>query len=83
MSPILQIVDDWMMLTTGSHHTTYDKDKEGVVEDRGMYADYNAWAVTEGSLGVLVDHPSYPLAEDDHGNTLLHYAGTSSQINNY
>ena len=44
------------------------------MEDRGMYADYNAWAVSEASLAALVDHPSFPLAEDDHGNTLLHYA---------
>ena len=36
--------------------------------------------MSEGSLSALVDHPSYPLAEDDHGNTLLHYAGTSHHI---
>ena len=47
-----------MMLTTGSssrsnnnnNSNSQDKDKEEVVEDRGMYADYNAWAVSSDRL---------------------------------
>ena len=60
-----QLEVDWSDLSRGA--------ADGAWQDNGGYADYNAWGVSEVSLRGLMDHVLFPLGEDDHGNTLLHY----------
>jgi len=40
----------------------------------GGFATYVAWAADAATIERLFASPSFPWAEDGHGNTLLHYA---------